>query len=89
MGASYEKREAADRRRTIKPRKQGNAVGPYRSYGLGIPAWLAREITGSDDPNVIEERMRMFEFSVEQRPEGILYTPIQIRMVEGWQEWDD
>lgn len=86
MGAPYDQREVADRKRTVKARKQGTTKGKYRTYGVVVPSWLAREIAGSDDPDTIEERMRAFEFRPEKVPEGILYRVVRVEAHMGWED---
>lgn len=86
MGVGYQGREAADRARTVKARRQGSTSGPYRTWGLVIPSWLSREICATDDVDVIDETMRQFEFSPEMTEEGILYRVKRVRTQseDGW-----
>jgi hypothetical protein len=84
MGESHERREATDRLRTVKMRKQGATSGPYRTYGLVVPSWLAREIAGSDDPDEINAAMRKYEYLPERTREGILFRVVYVARVDGW-----
>lgn len=87
MGAHHDVREATDRKRLVVPRKQGSTSGKYRTWGLVIPSWLAREIAGEDDPDEIERVMRTYCFSPIRTPEGILYRAVKRVVVEDGAGW--
>lgn len=84
MGAEASQREAADRKRPVVARKQGAVNRGYPQYGLVIPNWLAREITVSDNVDMIEQKLRGYEFMPELTDEGILYRPTTITRETGW-----
>jgi hypothetical protein len=83
MGVKTEGRREADKARRVKARRAGGR-SQYPIFTLGIPTWVVREVSKTEDIDVAVEVMRGYEFKVELTEAGILYKPVQLEEIEGW-----